>query len=155
VGGLGALGAAPGPNGGLLLEVGARWSHLSLSLGGRADLSSGMKYDGGTVSTALLIGELLPCAHYGWFGGCLVVAGGAETAQATLLPGSQSNIGPFFALGLRALVDLPVTRWFAIRGAVEALAPVTRDNVKVGPAVAFTVPVLSGDLSLSAVFTLF
>ncbi len=156
VGVLGAAGAAAIPNLGFELAAEVRWKHLALALGGRADLPAGVAVGTGSVSTSLLVAEVMPCWHAGWFGGCVVGQVGAQSASANNLYQARQTTGPYAAVGARGLFELPLTGSFGLRLGLELLAPLIKTNVYASTTggSAFTTPPLSGDLTLGAVFRL-
>lgn len=148
---LGAVGAAPTVSGGAQLEVELRWPGYSLSLGGRADLPASMGYQGGSISSQLLVGQAVPCLRIPPFGACLLAALGSELAQASGLPGATQQSALYVAGGARVSFDILAARPVGLRAALDLLAPITREDFLVGSAIAFTTPALAVALSLSGV----
>ena len=148
------MAAAPSPNLGLAVALEARWHSFSVSLGGRADLPAGTSVEGGSLSTALLVGELVPCWRLDWLGLCLVSQLGAETAQPQNIPGGFQSTGLYAALGPRAVADYPLASWLSLRLALELLAPLVRSNVIAQGVTVFTSPPVSADLSAGVVVRL-
>ncbi len=155
LGALGALGAAPRLNPGALLDLTLRFPRFALMLGGRADWPASASFGGGNVSTALLTGEIAPCFRAGGFGACALALVGSETAAASGLPGSTPRAAFYAAAGARLLGEWTIAGPFAVRAAADLTAPLTRENVLVGDALAFTSPALAIAGSLSAVLRLY
>ena len=149
----GVLDSAPSPTASLVLGGELRWLHASVALEGRADLPAGVQVSEGSIRTALVLVQLVPCLRAGWFGGCLVAQGGVETAQARNLPAATVGLGAYSALGARALGELPVgASNLSLRLAADLLAPFTRSHVLVGSDSVFTTPAIAGALSMGAAY---
>ncbi|MHB1845113.1 MAG: hypothetical protein ACYCWW_09800 [Deltaproteobacteria bacterium] len=155
LGAVGSLGSAPSPAAGLGLDVELLWPRYALLFEGRSDLNATRPFEGGEVGTALELGEIAPCRRFGSLGACAVVALGAQTGQAAGLPGALQRSAPFAAVGARGLFELLVAGPFSLRGSLELLAPLTRENVLVGDNLAFTTPPLAGTAELSGLLEIF
>ncbi len=152
---VGSLGAAPTGAIGFALEAELRWPAWGLVLDGRSDQMSSRPFEGGAVATGLEVGELAPCRRFGGWGICALLQLGAEAAQGSQLPGALLRTGFFAAAGARGLVDLPVAGPLSLRGSLDLLSPLTRENVLVGDSLAFTTPPLAGAVTVSGLLQLF
>jgi hypothetical protein len=117
-----SLGTAPAAAVGGVLSADARWRALSLAIEGRADVdaSGASSVQGVLVRSRVLVASLVPCIHLAHVFGCLVASVGYLTAQSegTGVSSITSN-APWWALGPRAGVDLPLSRAFALDAYAE------------------------------------
>jgi hypothetical protein len=104
----GSVGFAPGPSAGLALGADARWRWLSLGLEGRIDApastsagSSAGSSNSGTVSSWLVLGAVVPCAHLASFFGCALVQAGSAQTSGNGVPDPRSQSLPWLAAGGR------------------------------------------------------
>jgi hypothetical protein len=105
------LATAPRPAFAVSVDAGVRVSWFSIALGGRWDPPAGSSVmNDVSVSTQLLLGELVPCGHAGWFVGCLVgelgQARGTLTASTNPTPAPQAAV--YAAGGARIGAEIPV-----------------------------------------------
>jgi hypothetical protein len=109
-----AFGIAPAAAVGFGLQLGLRWSSLSLSLEGRGDLPAASDALG--IRTSLLAATLAPCAHIGpYLAMCGVVTVG-EGRSSILAAGSDSSPvrNAYVGVGGRLSLELPfANRWIA------------------------------------------
>jgi len=106
----GSVGFAPGPSAGLALGADARWRWLSLGLEGRVDAPASTSGSaGGTVSSWLVLGAVVPCAHLGSFFGCALVQAGSAQTSGSGVPDARSQALPWLAAGGRLGVHLHMT----------------------------------------------
>jgi hypothetical protein len=123
LGTLAAVDAAPAPNAGFTLSVGATWRIFSFDLEARADLPS----QGASMVAAmevrswLVAGSLVPCAHFAFVFGCPVVSVGAVGATARGIQLPRDDYGPWWALGARAGAEWSPIRQVTLRAYAELL----------------------------------
>ncbi|MHB8417835.1 MAG: hypothetical protein ACYDCL_07155 [Myxococcales bacterium] len=106
------------------------------------------------VTASLLTATLLPCFRLGLFGACAAIAGGAEEASGAGFASPRNVMTPYGAAGLRAFVDLPLDRRFALRIHGDFDVPFTRATLFVGSAEVWSTPPFEGALGLAATYLL-
>jgi hypothetical protein len=123
MGGLAAINAAPAPNAGLTLSLGAMWRIFSLDVEARADLPSqgASDFSPMEVRSWLIAGSLVPCAHFAFVFGCPVVSVGALGATARGIAVPREDYGPWWALGARAGAEWTPAPPITLRAYVEVL----------------------------------
>ncbi len=98
----GSVGFAPGPSAGLSLGADARWRWVSLGLEGRVDAPASTSGSaGGTVTSWLVLGAIVPCAHLGSFFGCALVQAGSAQTSGSGVPDARTQSLPWLAAGGR------------------------------------------------------
>jgi hypothetical protein len=146
-----AVGYAPSPSVGTRLAVGLRHGPWSFALGGRLDLPAEGRFATGTVETAVRLGELSGCGHFGRGFLCVVGAAGAITADGRNVLNARRTIGPFGTVGGRVGGDIPLVGPLALRGSAELVALLVRTSVMVGQETLFTTPALGGTFAIGFV----
>ena len=115
------LATAPRPAFGLSVDVGVRVHWFSIAAEGRWDPpAGGTVKDGVDVSTARILGAIVPCAHVGWFAGCLLgelgqIRGSVSAPSAT--PDHQAGL--YLAGGVRVAAEIPVAPHLLVRLAAD------------------------------------
>jgi hypothetical protein len=151
LGAAGNWGASVAATAGFLAGVGLRSEGWSISVEGRADLPRSRPVDGGSISAATLAGTLAPCLHRGVFGGCLLATVAALRGSGQGLQNSQEATTTLYAVGARALVELPSGSAVALRLHLDLQSPLVRTTLRVGGEPVWTAPPLSIALGLGAV----
>jgi hypothetical protein len=123
LGALAAVDAAPAPNAGLTVSVGATWRIFSLDLEGRADLPSqgSSSVPSMEVRSWLIAGSVVPCAHVVFLFGCPVASFGAIGATARGVAHPRENYGAWWALGGRLGAEWAPGPHVLVRAYVEGL----------------------------------
>jgi hypothetical protein len=145
LGALVSLGVAPSPSVGATLSFRARRRWLSVVLEGRADLPSSKGYYGGSVSTNVLGGSLLACAHpfrglYGCGVGFLASFGEQGSGYAP----NGSGTALFFAAGARVGWEVGLGARLFLDLRVDGMLSPTANAVSVEGMPAYAMPVESG-----------
>jgi hypothetical protein len=140
---VGGVGSAPVRNLGVFLRVGARRADLSIDVEGRADLPASVPLRVGDVSTSLLVGSLVPCIHWHVMAGCGLVTGGALRAAGHGLVDSRQVTDPYFALGARLAVEVPMMAKLYLVAHADASAPLITTELTVGGDELWTTPPIS------------
>jgi hypothetical protein len=148
IGILGALGSAPAPSVGPLLEAELRWPGWSLALDGRLHLPSGMAVGQGDVNTSVAAATLAPCLRFSGAGACVVGEAGAQWAAGQHLSDEHQWATPYAAVGARFFYDWSLPFRLAIRAQVEAFAPLIRTTLVVSDTPVWTTPVVYGALGV-------
>jgi hypothetical protein len=155
VGATGTLGASPTLGSfGLQLGVDLRWDHLLVGLAVRGDLPGAIEIAGGTVDAHVLAAELAVCGRWAPFLACGVGAFGVMRAAGHDLRDAREVVLPHVALGVRAGLELALGGPIALRINLDVLGHVTQSTIEVGDAAAWSMPPLSGMLSLWLVVSL-
>ncbi len=150
---VGAIEAAPQPSLGVAAGVALRRPRWSLGLEGRADLPTGLGYEGGSVDAYLLFGTIVPCWRPGIFGLCLLGSAGAEQGSAQGLPAIAHPSAPYVAAGARAFVDWQLARVLALTAQLDMLAPLVTTTLDVSGQPVWTTPPLTAGLALGVRFS--
>jgi RNA polymerase sigma-70 factor, ECF subfamily len=132
VGALGSLGVAPNVAWGGILSASLRRGSLSLGIEGRADLTQVSTVPGGTISSSLFDGSVVPCIHYQALAACGVATFGALRAAGVHVVDPVRVFTPYVAFGARLEGELPVTSAVFVRARLDLLAPVTKTTFLVG-----------------------
>lgn len=151
VGTAGNFGETVAPTLGLFAGVGLRSEHWSISLEGRADLPRSRSAGGGSVEAGTLAATLVPCVRRGWLGGCALTSFEALRGSGHDLSNLSQATSLFFAIGARALVEIPLHGSLAIRAHADVASPLTRTSLKVGGTEVWTSPPITVALGLAAV----
>jgi hypothetical protein len=145
-------GAGPSPSAGFALGVGARQRDWSLTVEGRVDYPTEQAVKGGgAVGAAPILGEVVPCFHVRWLAACAVAAAGILRGSARGLPNPRADLTPYCAAGARLAAELPVNARFALGAHFDLLATLTPTHLQVDQMEAWSTPVASGTLGLSAI----
>jgi len=158
LGGLVALGTAPGPAaGGLELQVGLRWSSWSAAVDGRFDFPAFADLPVGRISALLGGGSLVGCGHYRMLFGCGVLTVAALRGAGHELLAARSVTFPYLAAGVRGGAEIPVVSRWSLRAHAELVAPFSRIRLEDSSTGAelWTTEVVSGSFALSVVSTFF
>ena len=148
-GALTALGASPGVTVGFTAAAGVRRQRWSVNLEVRADLPASAAAAGGSVSTALYTGGLVPCFHQGVFAGCGLVELGAQLSRGSGYPVSASVADFYAAAGVRAALELALGRHLELLVQTDLLAPFTRTTLLADQIVVFRTAPVSGALHIA------
>jgi hypothetical protein len=154
------VGTAPRPAFAITADVGVRVSWFSVAGEFHYTPTAGATaMNGLEVSTSLALGALVPCAHVGWFAGCLVGELGrfeGSIAQASITPEQRSML--YGAGGGRVGFEIPVLadRLFARVNATLLGAPY-RPELQItmpSPQIAWQAPAVSASFGtgLAAAF---
>jgi hypothetical protein len=136
-----AIGPASSTAVGAEAEAAARFRNVSLGLGIRADAPAPAA--GGSVTTWLVAGTLAPCLHGPLHTSyCGLALAGWYAADGHVTPPKQDG-EPFLAAGGRVGLDVPLGRRVLFVSHADALAALTRFDVRVGDVSAFRVPAVS------------
>ncbi len=152
LGPLGSLGSAPNVAAGLMLRARVQWPRFSLAVEGRVDLPSAIAITGGTASISQYTGALVPCAHFGWAAGCVVVAAGALRSEATGFAGAKQQQTPMVAVGVRGQAALRLIDLLSLEPFLELLVPLTRTVVTSAGETVWATPAVAGSLGLALMF---
>jgi hypothetical protein len=120
-----AFGAAPTTVPALAVGVELHLSRASIGLEVRGDFAGHEAVPGGSISTSLLVAELVPCYHFGVLGACGLIGAGTQRSTGVGLEPSHSSSDPYLALGARVCVDLAITSWLWVRPEVDLWFPTT------------------------------
>jgi hypothetical protein len=115
------------------LEVGLEL-HLpraSLGLGVRGNFAGHENASEGSITTSLLVAELVPCFHLGVLGACGLIDAGVRRSAGIGLTPAHTVSDPYFALGARVAVDLAITRWLWVRPQLDLWIPTTGTTLTV------------------------
>jgi hypothetical protein len=139
-----AFASAPAPAFGAQTEAVVGYRNASLGLGIRADApASAPVSTGGSVSTWLAVATVAPCWRgLGGLSVCGLAAAGWFAAEGQVAsPNRDGEV--FLAAGGRVGFDAPVSRRLVFVSHVDALAALTRFDVKVSDVSVFRVPPVS------------
>jgi hypothetical protein len=141
---LAAIASAPNATWGIEAGLGAEWRRFSIGAELRGDLPGSRVAAGGTVSSSLVVVNLLPCVRaYGLFF-CGLLSGGVLIAYGADFIVDRRAILPFFGGGARVGIELRLTRRLALGLHADLLAPFTRAVLEVDDQVLFRAPPVSG-----------
>jgi hypothetical protein len=152
------VGFSPNPSAGFGGLVGVRLlgsPSWSFSAEGRADLDTAGELvalaDGTSASprAGFAGGTLAPCVHASWFFGCALATLGHVRASAGDAAQPSDGAGPYFGLGGRAgleipIVALPARPAFAVQLAADGLVTVVRPGVLVNGEELWRAPIAAG-----------
>jgi hypothetical protein len=145
---VGALGAAPSPNVGILAGAGVGQGWWSFALEARADWPASRSLRTGEASSALYHGTLLPCVHHRAFFGCALASAGVRRVAGHGLVGARTATDAYAALGGRLGADIPLSGRFALALHGDVTAPLGRMHVLVDEETVWTSPALAFALGL-------
>ncbi len=147
------LATAPRPSAGVSIDLGVRWPYFSVGVEGRWDPPASDDVPAGTqVSTALLMGALIPCGHWSklYLFGCAFAELGQLRADA-LAAHPLRAAGLYAAAGARLGVELPVAPHLAVRVSGELLGTVSALTLRVDSRTVWVTPPYSGGLGAGLV----
>lgn len=114
---------APAPTGAFSIEAGAGWEHVSVAVEGRADVPvTGGGLLGTRVTTSIQAASLVPCGHWRWFVGCVVVSAGTFQGASPTQQFSVEHFNRYTTGGLRTGIEWPSRSTFALRVSADVLA---------------------------------
>lgn len=124
--------------------IGARWRALSLTIEGRIDApASTAARGGGEVSSWLLLGALVPCAHLGPLFGCGVVQVGSAQTTGGGVPQSRTESLGWRAAGGRLGLLFPLGKDLHLRFQADVLADLERMTLELNGNPAWQAPPLA------------
>jgi hypothetical protein len=123
---LAAVASAPDATWGIELGLGAEWHRFSLGGEIRADVPASRSAGGGTVSTTMVVVNLLPCVRAYGFSFCGLLSGGILIGYGAEFPVDRRTVLGFGGGGARAAYELRLTRRLAIGLHADLIAPFTR-----------------------------
>jgi hypothetical protein len=125
------VGTTPGVSLGLAGLVGIRKGAFSMGLEGRADLRTSMQSaSGGVVSSALLLGSLVPCYHHEALLMCALLSAGVLQGEGALVEETREAMTPFAAAGGRMGVNLAEGSRFSAHFFVDFRATLTPTSLE-------------------------
>jgi hypothetical protein len=142
------LGATPSLGSlGVTVQAQLRRRVFGFGLEGRVDPRLGSA--GGTVGgvgATLLMGMVVPCAHWRWLGFCAL--GGVGALQGTGVGVSAPRQATTFyaAVGARLAAEIPLGRVLALELHLDGLATLTRTRLELDGGEVWVTPPLSGAL---------
>ena len=149
-----AGGIAPSLAVGFIGGAGIRWSRLSLSLEGRADLPSSSALPlGGTVRTSFLGGTFAPCFHEQWFLVCGVLTAGRVLGSTSAESTSDANSAAYAGIGPRLGGEYFFTPHLGAQLVGDVLVGLARPGIRIGGVEAWSAAVVSESVSLRLVAT--
>jgi hypothetical protein len=137
-GAVGSVGVAPNLAWGGIFYVAVRRDEVSVGIEGRADVTQVSTVPGGTISTSLYDGSLVPCFHYRALAGCGVASFGALRSAGVDVVAPTHAFTPYVALGARAEAEVPVASVLYLRPRVDLVVPVTTTTLVVGGSAVWT-----------------
>jgi hypothetical protein len=137
------LGAAPSANLGLRAGAALQGHVASLGLEARADLPAAKALRVGEVSSHLLVASLVPCAHVGMAAGCFLITAGVQRVAGDGLVHARQATVPYFGLGVRLGLALPIGARTDLAFHGDATAPLTNIKLKVDDTVVWTSPTIA------------
>ena len=88
---------------------------------------------GGRVTTRTIRGALVPCAHKGAFGGCLLLLAGRVSGRGHELDMARSVQTPNVSVGGRVAWEFDLSAAISLRAHLDLAASLTRTTLRVGP----------------------
>ncbi len=153
-GAIGTIGSAPAPAVGALLFGRARLRDLSATLEARGDLPASATSDtGGGVSSWLLAGSVLLCAHEGGFFACPRGTVGRLAATGIDLSRPGQSAALWAEIGARLGYELALGGTYALRFGIDGGLNLTRYSFRIADVRVFDDPSISGGASASLVTT--
>lgn len=153
-GGGAAFASAPTTVPALFVGLELRLTRVSLGLDVRGDFAGHKAVSGGSIATSLFIGEVVPCYHWSVLGACGLAAVGARHSTGVGLDPQHSADTIYFALGVRAALDVPVTDWFWVRPEIDFSVPTTGVTLNVANQPVWVSPAVSAFAGLALVAAL-
>ncbi len=130
-------------------EVAFRRGAFGLGLEGRADLASTTFVGTGRVTTSVLLGSLVPCAHFSALGVCAPFTAGALQLTGELGTNARRESGFLALAGGRLQLDLPPRTRLSLRPYLEVQASLTRITVFSGPQPLWVTAPVAGRIGLA------
>jgi hypothetical protein len=122
-----AVGAAPAPSLGVTVGAGPRWRSMSIGIEGRVDFPASTPGElGGEVSSSLLLGNIVPCIHFGPARACVLASAGVLRSSGEGVSDPNQDTRFYASLGARAGAELPLGQRFALAAHVDFNATLTR-----------------------------
>ncbi len=101
------------------------WEHFSVALEGRADVPVTGSVDlNGKLRTSILAASLVPCGHYRWFAGCVLISAGALQGELVSPMHTPPDFHPYTAMGARGGLEWSFGSILALRVSADVLARV-------------------------------
>jgi hypothetical protein len=100
------------------------------------------------VSSLLLVASLVPCAHVGIATGCFLITAGVQRVAGDGLVHARQATVPYFGLGVRLGLALPIGARTALVFHGDATAPLTNIRLKVDDTVVWTSPTIAVALGI-------
>jgi hypothetical protein len=146
-----AFGIAPAAAVGFGVQLGLRWSTLSLSLEGRGDLPAASEALG--VRTSLLAATLAPCVHIGPYSAICGLLTVGELRSSLLADASDSSPtrNAYVGVGGRLGLELPFARRWIARLSGDLVGAALPTAVHVNGLERWHTPAVSGGPSLGLV----
>lgn len=137
----------------MALFGGLRWPIWSAALELRADAPAGRNASsgGGSVSSWLVLGAIVPCLHVGWASFCAVGELGTLQAQGSGVTNPAAGSSLLAFAGLRAGAELALSRSIALRARAEGLIDLHQPTLDLGSLQVWSAPVVAGTLGLGVV----
>jgi len=140
-----AVGTAPTVAFGFTLHVGLRARYWSANVEIRADVpASAATPNGGGVSTGLYGATLVPCFHYSAFAACGLFTVAAMVSKGEGFALSFERSSPYVAAGVRAALEIPLGRIFAVLIAADLVAPIVSTVLIANDTQVFSTPPVAG-----------
>lgn len=147
-----SIGVAPAVAPGLTASAGVGWPNLSLALEGRLDLPASARLSiGGDVATSVALATLVPCVHVARWMGCVLGSVGSMRAASSGISDPAIDDSVFAAVGVRAGIEVPLSRIFAVRPQIEGQAALTRPSLELNGKTIWTTPPLAAAIGLAIV----
>ncbi len=147
-----ALGVAPSTAFGGAVSFGARWPLVSVALEARGDLPAFAPLStGGELGTSVILGMVVPCAHVRSFVGCGIFGVGSMHGESRSVPAPDSNYAVFGAAGVRVGLELPLSRFLALRPQIDGLVAWARPKLRFDDQNVWTAPAASATFGLAAI----
>jgi hypothetical protein len=144
------IGAAPAMSLGGAAFVRPRWNWLSVALEGDVNLPASQDLHPAVVETSLLLGQIVPCAHVGWFGACGLASLGSVHATSRNVTAPRDASAFYAALGLRALVEIPVRASLRVWLGVDGRFPLRVHRLELDGQAVYTLPAVSAGVGAGA-----
>ena len=151
-GAVASAGVAPRPTAGVAAGVSVRWRDLSLAVEARADLPvSAPAPIAGTVSSWLVEGALLPCAHADVLFACAVAQLGSLQAASERVLNGVSASRRWLSVGGRFGVQQPLGEDTVLRVWSDVVRDLQPETLQVNGAKAWQAPGIASSLGIDAV----
>ena len=152
-GGYAAVAAAPATTGGLEVGGAAVWKHFSMGGELRGDMPASQPRKVGRIEVGRVFVEAVPCFRtitFG-FGVCALAAVGLTIARGHGYVVSKDVFLPYFGLGARLMVEIPLMKRLAFGLHADVLGLVTRANLRVDADTGYTDAPAAGAFGLDFV----
>lgn len=127
-GGFAGLGPTPFVGGGAQVAAGLGVGRIQVWLEGRFEAPHSVSVEGGTVSSQVLLGQVLPCLRLSGLALCAALAAGALSVDGSLPEGKRSS-GPLVLAGARVSYTWFFIPWLGVRLHLHALGVLTHASV--------------------------